>query len=508
MGSGEDVRTSRARIEGQEHGEDVRTSRLESSGEDVRTSRCQGGQVGARLEEGSLAHLSPVRLSALSSLTRGSGRHGKLKICELFSVPRLTARLNEFDLTATFPAAFDQEVGWQFFDAADRARFWHTLRTQKPDFVMMSPHCKPFSILMNVNWSKMDPEQVKQMQVEGGLQVSEEGLSRKTTGLVTNHLGVAAVLSQYQCSKDHPHVPLEHGLPHKARIYPDDMVKAILTGLTFQDHQSSFAAGFDEEEENDLEDQIDAADTEAIPSTPMPSTPAPVDQETVNLEKEKVRKLHLNMGHLPKHQMLMLLRAAGAKSRALEYTKNQFHCSQCMRQQKPIPRRHAAFPRTFTFNTILGIDVFYISWEGTTLAFLNIVCHGTNFQQVGMIKPYHGGTPDSRFCWQLFNELWIRPFGLPETIITDGGGEFKNDFERRVEQIGVFQVTTDAHSPWQNGRAERHGHWVKEKIEMDCNSGIDFLFGQSQEPVVPPGGLLPVSTCLWVQSKDSSGAPQ
>ena len=308
LGSGEDVRTSRATIEGQEHGEDVRTSRLESSGEDVRTSRSQGGQVCTRLEEGSLAHLSPVRLSALSSLTRGSGCHGKLKICELFSVPRLTARLNEFGLTATFPAAFDQEVGWQFFDAADRARFWHTLRTQKPDFVMMSPYCKPFSILMNVNWSKMDPEQVKQMQVEGltmlhfcvqvaefqmsqgkffglehpgsasswsthamawllkqdgvirflfdqcalGLQVSEEGLSRKTTGLVTNHLGVAAVLSQYQCSKDHPHVPLEHGLPHKARIYPDDMVKAILTGLTFQDQQSSFAAGFDEEEENDL----------------------------------------------------------------------------------------------------------------------------------------------------------------------------------------------------------------------------------------------------------------
>ena len=194
-------------------------------------------------------------------------------------------------------------------------------------------------------------------------------------------------------------------------------------------------------------------------------------QELSSEDRERVRRVHVNMGHLPKDKMLALLKAAGARPEVMRYVKDTFQCGHCMKRQHPVPRRKAAIPRTFSFNRVVGVDIFYVAWCGETLAFLNVVCHGTNLQQVCRIIGYKGGTPFSMEVWKAFNELWIRPFGLPESIITDGGLEFRHDFERAMEQAGVLQITTDAQSPWQNGRAERHGGWVKEKLESELQSG-------------------------------------
>ena len=57
----------------------------------------------------------------------------------------------------------------------------------------------------------------------------------------------------------------------------------------------------------------------------------------------------------------------------------------------------------------------------------------------------------------------------------DGGSEFKQHFERAAEQHGILQIIADAASPWQNGRVERHGGWVKERAELEINSGQTVL---------------------------------
>ncbi len=48
--------------------------------------------------------------------------------------------------------------------------------------------------------------------------------------------------------------------------------------------------------------------------------------------------------------------------------------------------------------------------------------------------------------------------------MSDGGGEFQETFERGCEHYGIFQHICDAYSPWQNGRCERHGGWIKEVV--------------------------------------------
>ena len=56
-------------------------------------------------------------------------------------------------------------------------------------------------------------------------------------------------------------------------------------------------------------------------------------------------------------------------------------------------------------------------------------------------------------------------YGSPRVVTCDGGQEFVSHFERGLELFGIFQHTVNADSPWENGRAERHGGLFKDLME-------------------------------------------
>ena len=58
---------------------------------------------------------------------------------------------------------------------------------------------------------------------------------------------------------------------------------------------------------------------------------------------------------------------------------------------------------------------------------------------------------------------------MPEVVLSDGGSEFKSVFERSLEQHNILQVVCGASSPWQNGKVERHGGWLKERAELEMS---------------------------------------
>ena len=60
-------------------------------------------------------------------------------------------------------------------------------------------------------------------------------------------------------------------------------------------------------------------------------------------------------------------------------------------------------------------------------------------------------SPINQLVWQAFEACWIRYFGPPELLISDGGPEFFEHFERALEHHGTFHHFSDANSPWQNG---------------------------------------------------------
>ena len=91
---------------------------------------------------------------------------------------------------------------------------------------------------------------------------------------------------------------------------------------------------------------------------------------------------------------------------------------------------------------------------------LNIICHGTSFQVAARLRDATSGE-----AWRVFAETWLRFFHSPEIVITDGGTEFLGEFGRKAESQGIYQHVCDADSPWQNGKAERHGGLLKEVLD-------------------------------------------
>lgn len=207
---------------------------------------------------------------------------------------------------------------------------------------------------------------------------------------------------------------LENGLPAKAAIFGAKLVQAFLRGLALQSDVSFFG---EDDEDPDLEEELDRA---VESGCALPPTPA-AGRSCLSAEQvKKVNQVHVNLGHISKEQMLSLFKAAGAKDSVMEFVKNEYSCPQCMRQKKPIERKRATMPRTFSFNRHVGIDLFYISWRGATHSFVNMIYHGTNYQQITWIRDSGNGTPASKLVWRAFFHTWIKPYGVPEVMISDG----------------------------------------------------------------------------------------
>jgi hypothetical protein len=178
---------------------------------------------------------------------------------------------------------------WDFNIAEKRERAMSLVKSKKALLIIGSPMCSAFSQLQNINFSKMSPEQVKQVQdygrkhlefsmqlyreqhanglyflhehplnasswkneqvkkvleLEGvckikshmcafGMKEGDE-LVKKPTGFMTNAVKIADNL-QRDCAGDHRHVVLiGGGRAKRAEVYPGELCRQIIFGLRDQ----------------------------------------------------------------------------------------------------------------------------------------------------------------------------------------------------------------------------------------------------------------------------------
>ena len=460
----------------------------------------------------------------------------KIAFAELFSPDRVSPHVRGLKLPMVDNTSFDKTEDWNVFVGSDRQRFWTFLHKHEPLHLAMSPECRAHSPIMNINWDRMDPEKAEVIKVEGkimwdfsisaaweqlrcdrffsiehpagasswqdsntrelmdhpdvafitfdqcacGLQVHPSGLSEKSTSFLTNNPWLALELSNKQCNGQHCHVRLEGGqLTKKAQVYPPALCQTIahsveklcggLPAPSFLEATMDFPVV--EEEEADM--------------FPQPlHEPAVSEEPKSNVkvsEKQKrlVRRVHVNTGHPSRDQFLRMLKAAGTRKEVLKYVRDQFTCDHCDLQRGPAPRRRAQMPKTFAFNKIVALDVLYISFQDLRVPILNAVCVGSNLQvavRLPIPKGLSGGTPTSYACWKGFVETWCRYLvGVPEMVMSDPGNEFRGYFERGCEFYGIYQHLCHPESPWENGKAERHGGWLKDRLDAEIRSGRGVL---------------------------------
>ena len=465
-------------------------------------------------------------------------------LMEVFNPGRFTAECRRQGLKLGQQPSFDFQLGWNVFKEDHLDYFWKILLHDEPYMVVLSPECRAFSLLMQTNWARMDPKVVLTIQEAGldmwffaiqvarhqinrlrkfllehpqgasswklsttelliqetdveccdidmcafGLSVHPSGLSKKATRICSNDLVVLEGLSTYKCTRNHSHVQLQGGLPHKAAVYPPAFCETVVklvrksievgqvdSKISYQKGRIALASfpvrpsvAEDEEEgaPEEIEDQgVDVSHAELGNITEQ--------------EKNLVRKVHVNMSHPSRDQFLRILKAAGAKDRVLHYVKEHFQCDHCDLQRFPKSRRKAAIPPTYAFNKVVGVDLFYINFERKIVPFLNVVDHGTGFQMCAMVRDQQNevpnGNPGSHNIWRCFQNTWLRYLFEPEIVISDDGPEFSDRFARGLEQHGTFHHIVDRQSPWQNARAERHGGWIKEKLQAELSAGACIL---------------------------------
>ncbi len=457
---------------------------------------------------------------------------GKTAFAELFSPERVSPHVRKLKLPMADRTSFDKTEGWNVFSGSDRQRFWSFLEQSQPEHLAMSPECRAYSPIMNINWERMDPGKSRCIRTEGkimwnftisaaweqmrmgryfpiehpagasswqtpearelmehpdvalvtfdqcacGLQVHPSGLSEKATSFLTNNHWLAMLLCQKQCDGQHVHVRLEGGqLTKKAQVYPEALclliaasVEKLFCGLPAPSFLEAMNFPVDEEEEADrLPVQEASAHEESKPTSKVSEK-----------QKRLVRRVHVNTGHPNREQFLRMLKAAGTKEEVLKYVRDQFTCDHCNLQRGVAPRRRAQMPKTFAFNKIVALDILYINFQDLRVPILNAVCAGSNLQvavRLPIPKGLTGGTPTSHTCWKGFVETWCRYLGIPEMVMSDPGNEFRGHFERGCEFYGIFQHLTHPDSPWENGKAERHGGWLKDRLDAEIRSGRGVL---------------------------------
>eukprot|EP00959_Pyramimonas_sp_CCMP1952_P200636 4196715-Pyramimonas_sp.AAC.1 len=210
------------------------------------------------------------------------------------------------------------------------------------------------------------------------------------------------------CSGQHEHVPLEGGRRTRlAERYPDALIAALAMGVEaagwVYHHPEVLLARSDCDSEEDPpsfpaevpgdEGESDQDEPETRPPPRRSVRGVPVSEASggrpsTELEpalQQEVHKLHVNLGHPNRSDFLRTLRVARAREDVLKWVKEEFRCSACEAHARPHWRRHAHIPRTYQFNKVVAVDLFYIEVDGHSAPVLNIIDHGTSYQQACLL---------------------------------------------------------------------------------------------------------------------------
>ena len=160
-------------------------------------------------------------------------------------------------------------------------------------------------------------------------------------------------------------------------------------------HHKNFALMDPSEEAMNEETQLDEVD---IPGLPLEESERRAKWRAVpSASASQFDAFTGNFGHCPKKVLVNLLRTAKIDKSYIDAA--IFHrCNQCEDAQ---PRRNAhtvSLPERYSFNHALGVDVFEcLDASGTKFQVMNVVCLGTCFQLVEIVRE-GDGLPSSARC--------------------------------------------------------------------------------------------------------------
>ena len=178
--------------------------------------------------------------------------------------------------------------------------------------------------------------------------------------------------------------------------------------------------------------------------------------------KKHIMKVHKNLGHKSKKQLLLLFKMAekydSKTKEAIEEVTEE--CEICRKYKKTPPRPKVAMAKATTANEVISLDLKEFNSEGKYVLYM--VDEFSNYIKGKVIS---NKKPETII--KAFNKAWIEEGpGIPSKgTMTDNGGEFKNpEFKEMAAKYNLKISLTAGNSPWSNAKCERNHYSIDRTI--------------------------------------------
>ena len=204
--------------------------------------------------------------------------------------------------------------------------------------------------------------------------------------------------------------------------------KPVRVGIFVYGHPRP-EVGLDDQEEQPLQ-------TPAI----MPGLPTDIDFPGISASitqevRSAVARLHLNMGHPSKEELCRMMAQQGSIPDAAFECARKLRCATCERLRPPQAPRPSTTTKPFMgqFGDEIQMDVVYCrTLNSTTFMVLGAVDRATGFHQAALLPDRNAST-----TFETFEQMWLKPYGLPLRVTCDPDTSFKGDFQLRLQALGV-----------------------------------------------------------------------
>ena len=174
-------------------------------------------------------------------------------------------------------------------------------------------------------------------------------------------------------------------------------------------------------------------------------------------------RLHVNMGHAPRAELVRMLAAAGNLSGKVLSALDNLRCGSCLRTRLPLRPPPASLPGNFSgfFGEVLQADLVYLRViNGGNFPVLGITCEATSYHAAKVVE---NRTPANVLA--TIQELWYRPLGLPLKFRCDPGGEFGGEVIQFHMRHGIIHDVIPAEAHRRLGKIERRNALLRSIVE-------------------------------------------
>ena len=246
--------------------------------------------------------------------------------------------------------------------------------------------------------------------------------------------------------------------------YPPRFVKAIINAFKKEgmpcDHECF-----------DLGVECLAGEVEGVEPPSESSDAAVYEESSQGVVSSKVcqavHKLHCNLGHPSRTDLVRILKHARVSAEAIEAAKAH-QSTVCLNQRVPASALPAKPPKLQEFNSTVGFDVKYLAgWKpNQRVPCVSIVDHATSLHVMAPI--FHRETAE--ILKGVLRDSWIMWAGVPSCLVSDPAKPNISDaLADYCEGLGITMIHTAAEAHWQNGKVERHGQWFEQIHNRICD---------------------------------------